>query len=192
MPALGNLRLANYWPPEKNAAEGGFKAKTEQGEPTKGLSEEPSFPLVKFSGGIGGLRTVNSSACGDFASCGSSSARWSTARTFFNHPSEGIRLRRAMETNGHCDHWEREVKHRWDSLDFRFPKPNPYDTRPSNEQCVDREVRSTQIEMPFAMIAEACNISRAFIANEGSATAEQRHQKAQGLRLSYHGLITIE
>lgn len=94
-----------------------------------------------------------------------------------------------METSGH---WEREVKPRWDSLDFRFPKPNPYGIIPSNEQGVDSEVRSAQIEMRSAVMAEAYSVVKAMTVGKGSATAEQNRQKAQGLRTSYHELITME
>lgn len=94
-----------------------------------------------------------------------------------------------METNGH---WEREAKPCRSSLDFKVPKPKPYGIRPSNEQGADREVRSAQIEMRFAVMAEAYSFVRAMAVGKGSATAEQSHQKAQGLGTSYHELITME
>lgn len=70
-----------------------------------------------------------------------------------------------METNGHCDHWGREVKHRWDSLDLRFPKSGLYATRPRNEQGMDRGIRSTQNEILLGIIAEAYSAIRAVIAD---------------------------
>lgn len=82
-----------------------------------------------------------------------------------------------METSGH---WEREAKPRWDSLDFRFPTPNPYGIIPSNEQGVDSEVRSAQIEMRSAVMAEAYSVVKAMTVGNRVCNCRAKSPKSSG------------
>ena len=197
LPAFRNAKLANHWPPEKNTAAGGFRFKSEKGGTPKDQPEEPSFPLVMFSHGMGGSRTTYSSVCGEFASygfvvCAVEHRDGSGARTFINHPLEGYGSRKEREANGHVDHWEKKTKRQWDVVDFIFPKQNRYDTRPSNEQGVDKELRSAQIEMRLAEIEEAYNIVKAIAAGNGSTIAERNLRNADGIGASFRGLDGVD
>lgn len=89
--AYRNSPVATHWPPEGNSKKFGYKVKNQQGRPPKGMSEEPTFPLLIFSHGLGGSRTAYSSLCTEFASygfvvCAVEHRDGSGPRSFVNHP----------------------------------------------------------------------------------------------------------
>ena len=65
LPAFRNAHPARHWPPPDNLAHGGPRVKNEEGPPPEGESDEPCFPLMVFSHGLGGTRTAYSSLCGE-------------------------------------------------------------------------------------------------------------------------------
>lgn len=56
LPAFRNAKLAEHWPPDQNSKEGGYKVKNEAGRRPPGQPEKPTFPLIVFSHGLGGMR----------------------------------------------------------------------------------------------------------------------------------------
>ncbi len=152
IPAFQNAKLARHWPPQKNSKQEGWEVKNHKGGPPEGQSEEPVFPLLMFSHGMGGSRTTYSTICGEFASyrfvvCAIEHRDGSGARTFINHPPKGLDSGKKREANGNVDHWKQEAEYDYDIMDFVYPKHNPMDTRPSNEQGMDKELRAAQTEL---------------------------------------------
>lgn len=92
--AFRNSPPAKHWPPEGNAKKHGYKVKNESGSPPEGMHDEPTFPLLMFSHGLGGSRTAYSSLCCEFASygfvvCAVEHRDGSGPRTFINHMKRG-------------------------------------------------------------------------------------------------------
>ena len=196
LPAFRNTKLANHWPPEQNARKGGSKVKNENGEPPKSQPKEPIFPLITFSHGLGGTRTAYSTVCGEFASYHFSVAAehrdGSGARTSVNHPAEGRGSRKEREANGGVNHLQKEWTYSWDVIDFHFLKRNQYDTRPDNEQGIDKEIlRAGQLDMRLAENQEAYDIVKFIDSGDGFAISQRNLCNADGMGGSSCGLLGV-
>ena len=197
LPSFRNAKLATHWAPTYNSKEAGWQVKNERGAPPEGYPEEPSFPLIMFSHGLGGTRTAYSSVCGEFASygfvvCAVEHRDGSGPRTFVNHPPEGLGSREEREASGNVDHTKEERKYPWDVQDFIFPKQNPQDTMPGNEQGVDQELRTAQIDLRLAEVEEAFELMKLISDGKGSAVAEKNLRKAAGIGASSRGLNGVD
>jgi len=179
LPAFRNAKLAENWAPEHSGAAG---RKPEEGHQprddpqSEGDQDRPNFPVLIFSHGLGGSRTLASSICGGLASYGMVVVAMehrdgSGARTFVNLPP-GKEAHRDLDDEGvdkdrrHTREEEKKERRRppkqqtksYYKVDYLFPEGNAKDTTPNNPQGVDLELRFAQIDMRLAEIEEAYHV----------------------------------
>lgn len=169
LPAFRNAKLAKTRPLSSSPDKG------EHGEEAKtnGQDKLGKFPVIVFSHGLGGTRTLYSTVCGDLASYGFvvvalEHRDGSGARTYVNRPPEtreanglGTLVSKIGRKNGRSGRRTEKGKRnrgRHYHVDYLFPKDNPQDTVPRNEKGVDLELREAQIEMRISEIEEAFKI----------------------------------
>ncbi|KAF2273441.1 uncharacterized protein EI97DRAFT_404321 [Westerdykella ornata] len=176
--AFRNAPPARHWPPEGPLKKPGYKRKDQQGPPPPGQPDEPQFPVMFFSHGLGGTRTAYSSMCGEFASygfvvCAVEHRDGSGPRTFVNHrrgPDGSVDQHPVSEK---VDHWPEEIERGYHVIDYLFPKDNPMDTSPSNDQGVDTELRLAQIDMRLGEFEEAHRVLCEIVKGNGEQIAKQ-------------------
>lgn len=188
LPAFRNAKLAQHWPPQHNSREAGFTVKNEAGQAPPGEPEEPIFPLLIFSHGLGGTRTTYSSVCGEFASYGFivvaiEHRDGSGPRTYVNLPG-------ALDEK--CDLTEKERSKRVSRIDYIFPEGNAKDTMPGNEQGVDHELRAAQIQLRLAEIEEAYHIMTMIHDGQGDAVAAANLRVKGNVGSSSRGLTGVD
>jgi platelet-activating factor acetylhydrolase len=183
LPAYRNAQLSGRWPstPAEEAQQGrattnigGYESGETlvEGEGDKqGTGVKPRFPVVIFSHGLGGSRTLYSSICGELASFGLvvvavEHRDGSGARTFVNKAGKKENLE-SQDVDKSAGLPENEKKSRrprkkrdteirpYYKIDYLVPKDNAQDTSPHNPNGVDKELRGAQIEMRLAEIEEA-------------------------------------
>ncbi|KAF2233820.1 hypothetical protein EV356DRAFT_447580 [Viridothelium virens] len=187
IPAFKNARLADHWPVEENYATGGKKVKDTEGRPPEGAEpgSKPTFPLILFSHGLCGTRTMYSSLCGEFASygfvvCAVEHRDGSGPRTFVNHSEHGEGSRKEREMKGNLDHTPEEKEKSYDVIDYIWPQSNPYDTSPNNDKGVDRELRSAQMELRLAELEEAYYLLQHLCEGDGEEYIDKRNMRKRG------------
>ncbi|EMD01054.1 hypothetical protein BAUCODRAFT_50008, partial [Baudoinia panamericana UAMH 10762] len=199
LPAYRNAPLAHYWAPPVDTDSEGVDVKFEMGEKPEGASDEPEFPLILFSHGLGGTRTMYSSVCGEFASygfvvCAVEHRDGSGPRTYVNFTKQpgACGSMDEREKKGHVDHKPEERKKGYEVIDYIFPKDNPYDTSPHSEGGVDRELRAAQIDLRMAELEEAYYVMCEIHRGEGHNVAK-RNLRTKGYKASSsHGLKGVD
>lgn len=197
LPAWRNSPVARYWAPEVDTKTRGKQVKVEMGEKPKGASEEPVFPMILFSHGLGGTRTMYSSVCGEFASygfvvCAVEHRDGSGPRTYINHSKSGEGSAEDLERRGHIDHHKEEHDRGFDIIDYIFPLNNPSDTSPHNEKGVDSELRKAQIDLRMAELEEAYHIMCELNSGNGYRIADRNLRKKGYKGSSTQGLDGVD
>jgi platelet-activating factor acetylhydrolase len=96
------------------------------------------------------------------------------------------------ENKGNFTHSDEERKRGYDMVDYIFPKHNPLDTSPNNEEGIDEELRSAQIELRLAEIEEAYKILRSIRDGDGELIAQQNLRRAGHIGSSSRGLEGVD
>jgi platelet-activating factor acetylhydrolase len=190
IPAFRNARPAKHWPPADNTKSGGYEVKDQQGPTPTGDRESPQFPLLIFSHGLGGSRTVYSSVCGEFASygfvvCALEHRDGSGPRTFVNHAPE-------VDGNDSIDHTSGQRRRDCDRIDYVWSKYNPQDTSPQNDEGVDIELRSAQLELRLAEIESAYKVLRCICEGRGYEVAKKNLRRQGKMGSSTRGLDGVD
>ncbi|KAF2742935.1 hypothetical protein M011DRAFT_252630 [Sporormia fimetaria CBS 119925] len=194
--AFRNAPLARHWPPEEGTSTG-HQRRDQQGPPPPGRTDEPHFPLLFFSHGLGGTRTAYSTICGEFASygfvvCAVEHRDGSGPRTFIDHAKKGEGRQDEGQDEGAVDHLHQELAQSYDTIDYIFPKDNPLDTSPGNAQGVDSELRLAQIQLRLAEFEEAYRVLCEICRGNGEEIARQNLRRRGYVGASSRGLDGID
>ncbi|KAK8139438.1 1-alkyl-2-acetylglycerophosphocholine esterase [Apiospora sp. TS-2023a] len=163
------------------------------------------FPVVFFSHGLGGTRTVCSAVCGELASHGyvvvaMEHRDGSCARTFVNiapQESDGANAPTAECQNDDSRPPPTRIKKKkggvnYYVVDYLFPEGNTWDTAPNNDRGVDTEMRSAQLDMRLAEIREVHRVVGLLNAGRGEEVARDNLRRKGNRGSSSRGLEGVD
>ena len=169
---------------------------------------EAPFPVVFFSHGLGGTRTVCSAICGELASSGyvvvaMEHRDGSCARTFVNMPPSPDAAKSNMNTStgtsevGPGLEPPLRVKKKkgggdYYVVDYLFPEGNTWDTAPNNDRGVDVEMRSAQLDMRLAEIREVHRVVGLLNEGRGDEVAKANLRRKGNRGSSSRGLDGVD
>lgn len=213
LPAFRNAQLAEHWarenrgPADRSPGEGD-RAREERQH--VGDEERPNFPVLVFSHGLGGSRTLASCICGGLASYGMVVVAMehrdgSGARTFVNLPP-GRKAHRDLDDEDvdrdrqHTKFEEKKEDRRprrergksFYKVDYLWPEGNAWDTAPHNPQGVDLDLRYAQIDMRIAEIKEAYHVITMINEGRGDEVRKVNLRKKGNIGSSSKGLNGID
>jgi len=195
LPAYRNARIAEHWP-EVNENWHDRKSNSTAGPVPACSPEQPRFPLILFSHGLGGTRTCYSSICGEFAShgfivCAVEHRDGSGPRSLVNYKPHDS-LRRVESEAAVRDKYNKPPKaeRSYDMVDFIFSEKDKYDTSPDHE--IDQELREGQIELRIAEVDDAYFLMTEIGAGRGNELKEKNLRKKGTPGASSLGLDGVE
>ncbi|KAK4192798.1 putative acetylhydrolase [Podospora australis] len=168
--------------------------------------DKPRFPVIIFSHGLGGSRTLYSVICGELASFGfvvvaMEHRDGSGARTFVNKPpaqdeseAEAAKdeLDKLHEKRGFTKKKPNRNGKSYYVVDYIFPKNNARDTSPNNAQGVDLDLRGAQLDLRLAEIEEAYYIMGLINDGKGQEVGRRNLRKKGNIGSSAAGLNGID
>ncbi|KAI5865859.1 platelet-activating factor acetylhydrolase, isoform II-domain-containing protein [Durotheca rogersii] len=182
LPAFRNAKLAGRHAAATPRASGSADS---QDTALESGDDQPRFPVILFSHGLGGSRTSYSAVCGELASNGIvvvavEHRDGSGARSYVNIPP-GAKLAASMDS-------DRTGSNRYYKVDYIFPRGNAQDTSPNNVRGVDTELRNAQIEMRMSEIEEAYHVLGLLNSGQGASVYSSNLRKKGNAGSSSQGL----
>ncbi|GAB7365515.1 hypothetical protein MBLNU230_g6588t1 [Neophaeotheca triangularis] len=199
LPAYRNAPIAQHWAAKVNVRDENVSVKTREGSKPQEATKMPKFPVMLFSHGLGGTRTMYSSMCGEFASygfvvCAVEHRDGSGPRTYVNHAPKAEQEGSAdeRETKGSVHHHAEDKRRGYEKKEYIYPRDNPFDTSPQNPQGPDSDLRAAQIDLRIAELEESYKVLRMINEGHGEEIVRKNLRRKGYKGSSSHGLNGVQ